>query len=376
MGGHGMDATYPDALVHSLIQNVYRAAADSDRWPDLLHRLRETIDAANANLSIVDRGQPACSISASVGWDPADIAEYQHRYVHIDPFVAASSTLDVKPGFIGLVQDLISDDDLARTPFYQEFGARAGYIGGIVCVVFTERNILGVVAANRKPGHHFGRGEVELFRVLYPHLRTAFQIHRELRDELQVGTAALATLDRVRTPVFVCDASSRVVHMNRAAVGMEGWTAGGMLVGPENGHRARLRHAISTVAMTIGDVLDADRSRSVRLGSAQASVTAIVSPVRHRHALDVTRPLVAVSVVTAPQFTLGDAVQLRGVYGLTPAESRLALKLLAGRTLRAAANELGVSRETMRTHLRHLFEKTQTRRQADLIRALLMTLLY
>jgi DNA-binding CsgD family transcriptional regulator len=58
---------------------------------------------------------------------------------------------------------------------------------------------------------------------------------------------------------------------------------------------------------------------------------------------------------------------LRCHFGLTPAEARLALQLVAGETLRSAAAKLGISYETARTHLKTVFNKTGTCRQAELV---------
>lgn len=55
-------------------------------------------------------------------------------------------------------------------------------------------------------------------------------------------------------------------------------------------------------------------------------------------------------------------------YGLTQAEQRLLRVLFDGISLPEAARCLGVARTTARTHLQRLFEKTGTRRQADLLR--------
>jgi DNA-binding CsgD family transcriptional regulator len=58
---------------------------------------------------------------------------------------------------------------------------------------------------------------------------------------------------------------------------------------------------------------------------------------------------------------------LRCHFGLTPAEARLALQLVAGETLRAAAAKLSITYETARTELKNIFNKTGTRRQAELV---------
>jgi DNA-binding CsgD family transcriptional regulator len=57
-------------------------------------------------------------------------------------------------------------------------------------------------------------------------------------------------------------------------------------------------------------------------------------------------------------------------YGLTRAEQRLLRVLFDGISLPEAARCLGVARTTARTHLQRLFEKTGTRRQADLLRTI------
>ena len=59
------------------------------------------------------------------------------------------------------------------------------------------------------------------------------------------------------------------------------------------------------------------------------------------------------------------------VYGITPAQVRLARLIVAGDDLVNAAARLGVSVNTTRTHLQRMFEKTGVRSQPALVRALL-----
>jgi DNA-binding CsgD family transcriptional regulator len=59
------------------------------------------------------------------------------------------------------------------------------------------------------------------------------------------------------------------------------------------------------------------------------------------------------------------------LYGLTPAEGRLAALLAGGKHIESAADLLGVSIHTVRTHLKHIFSKTETSSQSDLVRLIL-----
>ena len=62
---------------------------------------------------------------------------------------------------------------------------------------------------------------------------------------------------------------------------------------------------------------------------------------------------------------------LQALFGLTPAEARVACATLDGCGLSAVAQRLGIRVTTARTHLQHVFEKTGTTRQSKLVRLLL-----
>ena len=53
-------------------------------------------------------------------------------------------------------------------------------------------------------------------------------------------------------------------------------------------------------------------------------------------------------------------------YGLTRAEARVALAISSGNTVAETAQLLKLSPNTIKTHLRHVFTKTATERQAEL----------
>jgi DNA-binding CsgD family transcriptional regulator len=66
-----------------------------------------------------------------------------------------------------------------------------------------------------------------------------------------------------------------------------------------------------------------------------------------------------------------DEQGLTAAFDLTATEARLAVRLLRGETLEDAAHALGIKISTARTHLAHVFLKTGTSRQSELMRLLL-----
>jgi DNA-binding CsgD family transcriptional regulator len=55
-------------------------------------------------------------------------------------------------------------------------------------------------------------------------------------------------------------------------------------------------------------------------------------------------------------------------FKLTPSEMRVLLGIFEVGGVAATAEALGIAEGTIKTHLRHLFAKTGTRRQADLVK--------
>lgn len=77
-------------------------------------------------------------------------------------------------------------------------------------------------------------------------------------------------------------------------------------------------------------------------------------------------------LVMVHQFTLSEIAvnALKSLFGLTDAEITLCRKLSEGQSLSEAAEAQGVTRETMKSHLKNVFSKTGVRKQSELIKML------
>ncbi|HEY3799247.1 MAG TPA: helix-turn-helix transcriptional regulator [Caulobacteraceae bacterium] len=65
---------------------------------------------------------------------------------------------------------------------------------------------------------------------------------------------------------------------------------------------------------------------------------------------------------------VGRAKRLAAAFGLTPAETRVALHLIDGGDIASYARETGLSPGTVRSQLKSIFAKTGVTRQAALVR--------
>ena len=62
---------------------------------------------------------------------------------------------------------------------------------------------------------------------------------------------------------------------------------------------------------------------------------------------------------------------LSGLFDLSPAEVRVAREIAQATTVEQTAAKLGVTVETVRTHLKRVMLKTGTNRQAELVKVLM-----
>jgi DNA-binding CsgD family transcriptional regulator len=100
----------------------------------------------------------------------------------------------------------------------------------------------------------------------------------------------------------------------------------------------------------------------------------LVTPVpTAHHALAALHPAVCI-VISDPALAVAAPAQLRAAFDLTEAEARLAALLANGEELRAAAEQLHITYGTARARLSEIFQKTDTRRQGELVTVLLRTL--
>ncbi len=119
------------------------------------------------------------------------------------------------------------------------------------------------------------------------------------------------------------------------------------------------RHARGTHAAASEQIVVARRNarplilRAIRLDGCTASLF------HPAHAI--------VVVLDAGRVNLPTEAQLASAFGLSRGEARLAICLASGEMLESAARHCGISYETARKRIKVMFEKTDTRRQSELV---------
>jgi DNA-binding CsgD family transcriptional regulator len=136
----------------------------------------------------------------------------------------------------------------------------------------------------------------------------------------------------------------------------------------DSGLSNRLGDLLKSAARTGG----AASGGSILVQGSKASrpVSITATPFSSTHLVTGEQPCALVFLSDSEANPGSRAALLRSLFGLTPAECRLAQVLLEGMDLAAASEHLRVTAATARFMLKRIFNKTACHRQAQLIRLL------
>jgi DNA-binding CsgD family transcriptional regulator/PAS domain-containing protein len=365
-----MDAEALSALIGA----IYDCAVDPDRWTDTIGRICSALDLVASQLYLFDRAEGRNLFAR--GWGEAP--EATRRITEFYAADAAALQMATLARWSGDMDDpmVLSRDvpaEFAASRVTREWARPLGYCDGITLVVLQDGPRIGFFAATR----HESVGlvterEVRLMRLLAPHIRRAVAIGNLLDMRALQAATLEQTLDAVASGICIVDAAGTVLHANAAAERMFG---GEGPVRRQNGRLAAARpQATQALLAAIGRAAAAEAEAArpgvgIPLGDPlEAPAVARVLPLGGGEARRGLLPQAAAAVfVAAGAGAAPDLPAIAAQFGLTAAEQRLLGLLLSGATLADAAQALGITLATAKTHLARLFGKTGTSRQADLL---------
>jgi DNA-binding CsgD family transcriptional regulator len=180
---------------------------------------------------------------------------------------------------------------------------------------------------------------------------------------------AASTFDDLPAAMLVVDDTGRVLDANTAACAAlaagRGLTlADGMVRCTGPGRQRALMELVAAACEP--DAPHAPSALSLGAICGRVSPVVLVTPARGRALLVLVDPARSKPVV--------EPRTLEAILGLTPAEARVVAQLASGLSLEQVCALLDISIATGRTHLRHVFDKTGTERQGELISLVLGSL--
>ena len=361
------------------IDKIYQAAVAPDCWPLFLKGLSKELRLASVHLLFSPPGDGDRGIVASDGIDEHFEDDYRSHYYRLNPWHPFGP--EAKQGRVLLSDSIIPESEQRWTEFYNDWMRPQGAAHPFVAFLYNESSgepVSTLGGLREKSSGPFRDEDLEPVRLLVPHLQRALVIHSRVQAaEMRAGAVADA-LDRIFGGVILFDERGAPIVTNRTADRILAMNDG--LVLDRDGPRAstleqtaELRRLLAGAART-GDGKGAESGAVMRLvrPSGRPALEAVVTPIgRESSPLFDHRAAAAIFLADPDARAERPPERLRRIYGLSPVEAEVASRIATGMGLSEIGEALGISIHTVRGHLKRLFAKTNTHRQAELVRVIL-----
>jgi len=364
--------TEADALSR-LVQDIYDATLDQDLWSTTLSRTASFVGASAAAVHAKFAAGRAAQIFNCWGTDDDWVRRYTDEYVRFDPSTSRQFFAAVEQP-ISIV-DMMPYDEYLDTRFYREWAQPQAYVDAMSAVLHKSGADLSVLVLLRdaEDGVADG-GALRRLQMVAPHVRRAMLIAGMIEGKSLSAQGLADTLDAIATGVFLLDGAGKIVHANAAARAIlttaNAFTSlGGRLAAIESQADRSLGAAIALASEADAAPNTTGVSTPVRGRDGELYVVhtlPLTSDVRRAQALPTAT--VALFVRKASFGGISAPEALARAYGLTPSELRVLIAVVEVGGGPEVADALGVAESTVKFHLRQLFEKTGTRRQAELVK--------
>jgi DNA-binding CsgD family transcriptional regulator/PAS domain-containing protein len=355
----------------SIIGDIYDCVLNPDGWPDVLIRVTQTLDAAYTTIALAGTSDNHGRFAAQSPWDPERMRALQDYSFDDIPGLKAAVVGDIDTPLSTL--SIMSESELQQTPFFQNWAGPQGLRAGCITKFVHTPDRIGLLGVTTWADRDIVTAEDQRFlALLSPHLRRAALIG-DLLDNMRVTTHLFRdTLQSLAVPVVLTDSEGAILYANTSAERM--FAAGGPIL--------RQGKTIQAQNPSIGGALlqaIASAASDVSLGSkgiglpvsatGKPPAVAYVLPLTQGTARAAFQPACAAVFIstTTSASPLPEAV-LTTLFELTPAEARVLVTIGGGMSPAKSAVSLGVSENTLKTHLNRIYAKTGRSRQADLVK--------
>jgi DNA-binding CsgD family transcriptional regulator/PAS domain-containing protein len=370
----------PQERLLSLVGRIYDAAADVGLWPAFLHDLADAVGGTTTAIVQYDLQTWRGSLVAGVRFDPEYARRWCNYYSTVDEWFFAWKRHVNSDGPESVVtsEELVDLAKLKRTEFFNDYLLPQDTIhqfGGAIAL--EDQWCVGITCLRSHQQGPFRSTEVELLRLLFPHLQRAMQFHKRMSVLQGHYRASLDALDRLPSGVILIDDKGRMLEANVAAKEILSQNDGltiekeGLAASTSNQTR-ELRSTIAAAAFSIREKgFSAGGSLAIVRPSGKRPFVLVIMPASVQAFPPDARRAAAIVFVTDPEAKVEMTPEaLARLYGLTGAESRLVEQLMQGESLVHAAERLGISHNTARTHLQRIYQKTETSHQGQLLKLL------
>lgn len=363
-----------------LTAKMFEAAADpsGSGWAEVYGTLSKICSSGAGSLYVLDKRRAEYRALADAN-PPGFIEEVNTKYLDMLPY--RSELLSLKTGQVFQRSRAMSDADFERTDLYQQYMRHHGIFYTLHYCLYDDREMSAGLSFTRPISmDDFGPDELTALAALAPMLQRAVSLHSTVVKASEKGRLTTAGLDRLSQGMVIVDRKAKVHYANAAAEQLVS-SRGGIRVSRtgtlECSTRADSEKLKALIAAAAGSFAERGENSSgamrLRAAESEGRLAIRVTPL-HRAPLSPfsTGRFAAVLISKKPRPVTDDIrLVLSDIYGLTSTEAIIAGLLGSGFSLAEICEELEITANTARTHLKRIFAKTDTNRQSSLISLIL-----
>ena len=362
------------------LASLYDAMLDDTRWPATSALIDEAC-GITGNALLVGEGPPDDIRVLPVGLyyqgqRREDLErDYVENYHPIDERVPRFRQLP--DSHLVHVKDLYTAEELKTSPTYNEITLRSHYQDGLnVRLDGPDASHIAWGLGDPVASDGWGSSEIAMVQALLPHIRQFIRVRQALVRAEAHGTTVTALLDNPRIGVLHLDRRGKIIEVNDRARSI--LRHGDGLSDRDGVLRARAPADQVRLERLVGDALPASGAVAVS-GSMLLRRSSVVPPfVVHVKPVGGPQPDHGARHVAALALIVEQGSQRRidpglvaRTLGLTPMESRVAVWLAEGKSVRDMAEATGRTQGSIYWHLKQIYQKQPISRQADLVRLVL-----
>lgn len=368
---------YGEALLESLIEEIYEAAAGATGWSDPLHSLAAALGGGSPSLFWADTSRRESDIVSCSGVDEKTKRAYREYYHARNVWIDGARPL-LRPGSVRSSHCMCSRRKFLASEWYADFCRPLNWTQGLAATVLQDGTAtlnIGFFTDDRRPP--YDADDIGLIRALTTHLIRGFRMQRRLAASHAWGRTLEEMLHALPEPALLATSHGKVLFMNAAAEALVRSCDGlaveaGELRAVRADDTKSLRILMGTAARSsaregAGFAEPLRISRPSGRDPLEVFISPLVSPVER-----ISRePSVVAVLVTGPlREEATGSFAVASLYDLTPTETRVALALGRGERGKRVCETLNISYNTLKTHARRIYAKTGTRSQSELVRFL------
>ena len=375
------------------VESIHYAALQPDHWPCALERMANLQNAERTLLFTPTLSPQLGGFVLAHDISETVLSEWALHYSQHDLWTART-LLSGPPrdGDVVMSHELVPDAEFLNSLFYREFLARQNIRHMCCGIVFSGQSanlpLTGCSLFRSDSGKVFDQTNRTSHALVTRHLSLALGTVMRLRDsEFRLATS-LRALDRLHTGVLLLGPRGNVNFANRNALF---WLEQGLDLQLRSGNPLTdglgwLHACVPNEQVALGAEIRAALANNPLRPAHFSQGMAIRGPTGNGRLTVHTVPVAeACSALWSPSVTTGALVFITNsekvpqlapdflskTYGISAAECRVAQQVLHGQTVQEMAQHLHLAENTVKTHLKRLFEKTRTKRQAELIHFLI-----